>query len=163
MLRRLFSLDYIKVDRELALLVLRIGIGLDLFLKHGWEKIVYFNVMAPHFFDPLGIGHYTTFMMAFFSDVICSVLIMFGVATRWCSVYYFGLMFGAWWLRHNFLYWNPAPGQPNHLAGSHGELITVYLLVMIVLFIAGAGRYSVDALVMRSKKSAAAKEELVHA
>lgn len=154
MLRRLFSLSFLKPDFDLALLLLRAGTGANLFLKHGWEKIVYFRMMGHNFFDPLGIGHYTTFLMAFTTDVIFSVLIALGVATRWCCAFYFGLVFGAWWLRHHFLYWNPAPGAPNHLAGSHGELVVVYLLLFIVMFVAGPGRYSVDAMLSRRQAAA---------
>ena len=151
MLRRFLCLSNLRTDYDVALLVLRIGIGINLFLKHGWEKIVYFNVMAPHFFDPFGIGHYTTFMMAFTTDVIFSVFIMFGLFTRWCSVAYFALMFGAWWLRHHFLYWGLPPGVPgDHLMGDHGELIMVYFVAMITFMIAGAGRYSIDAWLARN-------------
>ena len=40
---------------DLGLLVLRVGIGASLFLRHGWEKIVGFGHMAAHFPDPIGI------------------------------------------------------------------------------------------------------------
>ena len=114
MLRRLVSFSFLRSNLDLALLVLRVGTGINLFLKHGWEKVIYYNLMAPHFFDPFNMGHYTTFNMAFFSDVICSLLILIGFGTRWCCMYCFFLIFGAWDLKHNFLYFNSPPNAPNH-------------------------------------------------
>jgi putative oxidoreductase len=155
MLRRFVSFSFLRTNFDVALLVLRIGIGINIFLKHGWEKIIYYNFMGANFFDPLHIGHYTTFNMAFFSDAICSLLILVGFGTRWCCAYCFFLIFGAWDLRHHFLYFNPPPGAPDHLAGSHGELIVVLLVALLVMFISGPGRYSIDARLMRGEKKPA--------
>lgn len=151
MLRGIVSFSFLKSNWDVAPLALRLGLGINLFLKHGWEKIAYFNVMAPNFFDPLGMGHYTTFLMAFFSDVICSILFILGAGTRWWCMYCFGLIMGAWALRHHFLYWGLPPGVPgDHLKGDHGELIMFFFTVLIVLFIDGPGKYSINAWLMRS-------------
>ena len=158
MIRRLVTLSFLQTNLDIALLILRVGFGINLFVKHGFEKIVYFNMMASNWMDPLGIGSYATFLIAFLSDAVFSLLIMLGIGTRWCCLYCFCLIFGAWDLRHHFLYFNPPPGSPNHLAGSHGELIVVMELVLLLFIFAGPGRFSLDAWLMRGDKNPANAE-----
>jgi len=95
--------------------------------------------MAQVFFDPLHIGHVPSLIIATVSDGICSLLILFGMATRWACIYVFCNVFVAWALCHHFIFWG-------RMVGDHGELIVLYLIFLIGIFIAGPGNYSVDAL-----------------
>ena len=155
MLRRLLTFSFLRSNYDVALLVLRVGTGINIFVKHGWEKIIYYHFFGSVFMDPLGIGHFTTFNLAFLSDAVFSLLIAIGLGTRWCCAYCFFLIFGAWDLRHHFLYFNPPPGAADHLAGSHGELIVMLLIVLVATFISGPGKYSVDGWLMRGNKEQA--------
>lgn len=146
MFRRLLSFNFFDSKFDIALLVLRIGMGINLFLRHGVEKIQGFSIPA-HFSNDIGIGETPTFLIAFFADAICSLLLVIGIGTRWIAIYYFCLISVAWGVRHHFMYWD-LPGK--HLSGDHGELIICYLLFMILLFCTGAGKYSIDALLKRS-------------
>jgi putative oxidoreductase len=114
---------------------------LSLFLKHGLEKIFTFSVMAPHFLGPLYIGPVATLMIATLSDSVCSLLVLFGLATRWAALYCFVNIFVAWALVHHFLFF----GQN----ADHGELVVLYLAIMLNLFFAGAGKCSLDSLLDR--------------
>lgn len=125
----------------MGLLLLRLTAMVPLFLKHGIEKIFTFSAMAAHFPDPLHIGTVPSLVAAMISDSICTVLMIFGLATRWAAAIAFVNIFVAWAFVHHFLFFG-------HEA-DHGELIVIYLAVTLTLFIAGPGRYSVDAVVER--------------
>jgi putative oxidoreductase len=139
MLRRFMAFSFLSTDTNKGLLVLRVLTCLCLFMKHGSEKIFTFSQMAQFFFDPLHIGHVPSLIIATISDGICSLLIMIGMATRWACVYVFCNIFVAWALCHHFIFWG-------RMVGDHGELIVLYLIFLVGIFIAGPGSYSVDAL-----------------
>ena len=139
MLVRILSAKFVPSNSDAGLLLLRIGTGLILFLRHGWEKVSQLTLSNPHFPDPLHIGHNTTWVLAMLSDGICSLLIILGVGTRWLSLYCFFNIFIAWSLIHHFTFLGKTPGA------DHGELIAQYLVAFAVLMVAGPGRYSVDA------------------
>src|SRR5580700_10500404 len=65
-----------------GLLILRVGAGLSLFLKHGVEKLTGYSTMVQHFPDPIHIGAHAGLAFALLSDGICSVLVLIGFATR---------------------------------------------------------------------------------
>jgi putative oxidoreductase len=88
------------------------------------------------------------------SDGICSLLIIFGVGTRWLSLYCFVNIFVAWSLIHHFVFLGKIPGA------DHGELIALYLSAFVALMVAGPGRYSVDAMVENAPE---AKRQVAHA
>jgi len=139
MLGRILNAKFVPSSSDVGLLVLRIGAGLILFLRHGWEKVSQLTLINPHFPDPLHIGHSTTWVLAVLSDGICSLLIVLGVGTRWLSLYCFFNIFVAWALVHHFTFLGKSPGA------DHGELIALYLVAFAALMAAGPGRYSVDA------------------
>jgi putative oxidoreductase len=138
MLQRILKLDFIPSSKDAGLLVLRVALCTSLFLKHGSEKIFNFSQMATHFPDPLHIGASTGLVFAMIGDSICSLLIVVGFATRWASLIAFTNIFIAWALVHHFLFFG-------HDA-DHGEIIVLYLAGLLNLFVAGAGKYSVDSL-----------------
>ena len=141
MFQRVLKLDFILSNKDAGLLVLRVAMCTSLFLKHGSEKIFSFSQMAGHFPDPLHIGSSTGLVFAMVGDSICSLLIIAGLATRWASLIAFANIFIAWALVHHFLFFG-------HDA-DHGEVIVLYLAGLLSLFVAGAGRYSVDSLLNR--------------
>jgi putative oxidoreductase len=141
-LRRLITFSFIGADTNTGLLVLRVLTCSCLFMKHGYEKVFTFSEMAQYFFDPLHIGHVPSLIIATVSDGFCSLLILFGLATRWACIYVFCDIFIAWALCHHFIFWG-------RMVGDHGELIVLYLIFLIGIFIAGPGSYSLDAWLER--------------
>ena len=127
-----------------GLLVLRLLIGLNLFLKHGWEKPTTFAAMAVNFPDPIHIGPVPSLVFALISDAICSVLVMLGLGTRWAALYIIVNVSTAWALVHHFVFY----GVPYGL-GDHGELCTLYISAFLAIFVAGPGRYSLDAIIAK--------------
>ena len=138
MLSRIVKMDFLRSSTDAGLLFLRVAIGLNLFLKHGYEKLFHFSRMAPTFSDPLHLGSTPSLILAMISDGICSVLIIAGLGTRWAALYSFLVIFVAWSARDHFLYFG-------HLVADHGELSVLYLVALVAIFLAGPGRYSIDA------------------
>ncbi len=68
------------------LFLFRVAISL-LMLQHGWPKLMKFiNSETIEFADPIGIGSYTSLILAIFAEVICSLLIIIGFKTRLATI-----------------------------------------------------------------------------
>ena len=81
-MKKLITLNFLPVNIDLALLLLRILVSFSLFYKQGIEKLTGFSNMQTHFPDPLHIGVTPGLIFALITDGICSLLIIFGIATR---------------------------------------------------------------------------------
>ena len=132
-MKRIINLSFIPVNNDLALLVLRVWLGFGVFVKHGIEKITGFSKMQEHFPDPIGIGSTASLSFALVSDVICSILVIIGLATRFSAAFITINLLGAFGLLFKFSLEKP-----------HSELAFVYLGGFIVILLAGAGKYSID-------------------
>ena len=135
--RKFLRLSFIPSSTDAGLLILRVTVCLSLFLKHGTEKLFGFSHMAAHFPDPLHVGAMTGLLFATLGDGICTLLIIVGLATRWASLISFLNIFAAWSLVHHFVFFGRG--------SDHGELIVLYLAALLAIFIAGPGRFSIDA------------------
>ena len=127
---------------DAGLLILRLLAGAGLFLKHGWEKPAHFAAMAAHFPDPIHLGPVPSLVVALVSDVICAVLTMVGLATRWAALFVVANVGVAWSLVHHFGFFTGPDAD-------HGELCFLYLAVFLALSFTSAERYSMDALIAR--------------
>lgn len=134
-MKKLLQLDFLPRSADLALLLLRVYFGLGLFLLHGKGKLAGFSTMRTTFMDPLGVGNSTSYFLALFGEVVFPCLIVLGLFTRLAAL---GSTFGlcvAFFLIHK--------GQ---LSGpSSGELAFLYIGALLALFLAGGGRFSIDA------------------
>ena len=122
-----------STSTDLGLLVLRIFLGVNLFLHHGLEKITHFSQMAGHFPDPIHIGSHWSLIYALISDAICSVLVFFGLGTRVAAFIVFvniGVVFS---LVQRYPIWT-----------GRGEILLLYIGGFLALVLTGAGRYSLD-------------------
>lgn len=144
-MRNLLQMKFLPASTDLGLLLLRITAILSLFMKHGIEKAFTFSAMVPNFADPIGIGKGPSLFIAMIGDFLCGFLIIIGLGTRWAALIAFTNIFVAWAFVHHFSYVGKNP-----IAG-HGELIVVYLAALLTLFVAGAGKYSVDSLISKDR------------
>ena len=143
-LKKLVLMDFVPQYTQCGLAVLRIFTGLNLFLHHGWEKNPsHWTEFMAHFPDPIGIGSHPSFIVAFLSDFVCGLLLIFGLGTRWAALFCFCNIFVAWAFVHHFIFFGKGPGP------GHGELIFMYLAAMATLVLAGPGYLSVDRLLSR--------------
>jgi putative oxidoreductase len=143
MLKRVFAGELFPSAMDVGVLVLRVVVGISIFLKHGVEKLTDFSAMAAHFPNPIHIGAVASLVIALIGDSICSLLVVAGLATRWAALFSFCNLAVAWAFVHHFVFF----GQQ----GDHGELIVVYLGAMAALFFTGGCRYSVDHWIARGR------------
>jgi putative oxidoreductase len=132
---KFLHLNFVPRSTDAALLVLRIWYGTSLLWLHGWGKLTGFSGLAQRFLDPFGIGQTPSLVLAIMGEVVCSVLLVIGAFTRIAALGAAATMATAFWFAHG-----------GRLSGANnGEMAFVYLGVFVTLFLAGAGKYSVDA------------------
>jgi putative oxidoreductase len=132
---KFLHLNFLPRSADVALLVLRIWYGAALLLLHGWGKVMNFSTLSEKFADPFGIGRTPSLVLAIFGEVICPALLVAGLYTRVAALGAAVAMGTAFWFAHGAKLSGPG----------NGELAFAYLGVFVALFIAGAGKYSVDA------------------
>lgn len=139
-MRRAFSTVINNNGVNTWLLLARIAVGAFL-LTHGIPKLQ--NLMAGNikFGDPLGIGATPSLILVVFAEVICSVLLILGLATRFASIVLIINMGVAAFVAH--------AGQPF----GKKELALLYLVFFVGFFILGGGRYAMDSLLNRKGKN----------
>src|SRR3954447_18121036 len=121
---------------NLALLVIRVWFGMMLFSRHGLDKVLNFSRLSTRFADPLHVGSKASLVLVILAEVICSLLVVGGLGTRVAAailVIHLGVAFA---VVHHFR----LVGQGN------GEMAFMYIGGFLALIIAGAGRWSIDAL-----------------
>jgi putative oxidoreductase len=116
-----------------GLLLLRIALGINLFVHHGIEKLTHFHQMAAHFPDPIHIGSHASLIYAMISDSICSLLVTLGLGTRIAALIIAVNLGVAFWLVHH-----------HSFASGHTELVLVYLGGFLALVFTGGGVFSLD-------------------
>ena len=119
------------IGKDLGILVLRVLISLLMIFPHGWTKMIGFTSKMNSFPDPLGIGSVMSLSGAVFGEVICSVMIILGIKTRWFSVPALFTMLIAAFVVHANDPW------------MRKEKAVMYAVVYLVLIITGGGKYSV--------------------
>ena len=136
-MKRLFNTNYSHRSLDIALLILRVSIAL-LMLTHGIVKL---NMLlaggAIKFPDPLGVGAAVSLVMVVFAEVICSIFILIGFATRLAVL---PLIFNM--LIVIFVVMADG-GLEKQEMGIH------YLLIYLVLLLAGSGSISIDKIISR--------------
>ena len=132
-MKKILLFNFIPANTDIALFVLRIWMGFGLFAKHGIEKFSNFSQMQQHFPDPIHIGSTPSLVFALLSDGICSLLVIFGFATRLASFVIVVNLFIVFLEMHQFSF-----------AKEHAELVYLFLGGFLAVFIAGAGKYSID-------------------
>jgi putative oxidoreductase len=150
-LQDFITMRFIPERPQYGLTLLRVWTGATLFLRHGWEKQpAHWAQFMTHFPNPIGIGSHPSFFIAFFSDFVCSILLIVGLGTRWAALYCLGDVFVAWAFVHYFAFLSKAPGS------DHGELMMLYMGALVTIVIAGPGAACVDRILARRPNGASA-------
>ncbi len=124
----------------LALLVLRLWLGLAMLIQHGWGKLTGFAQMADQFPDPLGIGAHASLALSALAEALCSAMLVLGLFTRVAALALIINFSVAFLLVHG-----------NAVTGAHSEeLAFVYLGGYVALFLAGGGYASLDASISKT-------------
>ena len=118
---------------SLLILALRLFFGI-LFFSHGIDKMINFNELSYTYPSVLGFGSYVTLMVSIFCEFACSLFLIVGLLVRITVIPMIAAMAVAFFDIHDGMF--PA-----------GELSLIYLILFIILYITGPGRYSIDYLI----------------
>ena len=141
MLKNLLNPGNYAQKINIALLFLRLSIGIFM-LTHGTGKLMMLLSGRPiEFADPIGIGPAASLTLAVFAEVICSLLLIFGVATRFAIIPLIITMLVAGFVIHaDDVFFVK-------------EKAFLFLIVFITIAIAGAGKISADNLIYKKINS----------
>ncbi len=129
-------LSYQSLHTDFAALFLRLIFGC-LFVYYGYQKIFSYDQILPMFGDIIGIGSKLSFNLVIFAELFCGFFVLIGFLTRLTVIPIFFTMFVAYFIAHA-----NDPFQAKQLA-------LVYLLLSVVIFVLGSGRFSVDQLIFK--------------
>jgi putative oxidoreductase len=122
-------------ERLISLLILAVRVFFGvMFFTHGLQKMMNFSVLSDSFPSVLGLGSYTTLMVSIFCEFCCSLFLIAGLLHRLVLIPMIVTMAVAFFDIHDAM-------MPE------GELALIYLIVFIILFFSGPGRYSFDYLI----------------
>ncbi len=120
------------LSTDLAALLLRLIFG-GLFIYHGWGKLSNYELMLTMFQDIIGIGIKPTVILVIFAEFFCGIFVLLGFFTRLSVIPIMITMIVAYFVAHG--------KDPFEVK----ELPFAFLLLSIVVFVLGSGRYSLDA------------------
>lgn len=115
------------------ILAVRLFFGV-LFFVHGLDKLMNFSVLSETYPSFFGLGSYMTLMLAVFSEFCCSLFLIAGLLERIMVLPMIVAMGVAFFDVHDAM-------MPE------GELSLIYMVMFIILFLTGPGRYSLDYLI----------------
>ena len=131
---KLYNMKELR-NSDLGLLLLRIAFGFFMIFGHGWGKMIKLFTERPiKFGDPWGMGPELSLVLAVLAEVLCALLVMVGLYTRWALIPLIITMLTAFFIVH---FDDPFNRQ---------EKALLYLFAYLGLFFAGPGKYSLDAI-----------------
>lgn len=119
---------------NLWLLLLRAGSGAFM-LTHGVPKLMKLISGDTSFADPFGIGQLPSLILVIFAELLCSVLVILGIATRLAAIPVIVTMSVAAFIIH--------AGQPF----ANKEMALLYLLLFTTILMFGSGRFALGNLI----------------
>ena len=135
-MKKLLSADGSLASRDSLVLFLRISVA-ALMLTHGIPKLQSLLSGDIRFISVFGLGEELSLSLAVFAEVACSMLILFGFATRLAVIPLIVTMLIAVFHFHAA---DPFAKQ---------EVGLLYLVGYVILFFTGSGKYSIDYLTQR--------------
>lgn len=138
---------------SVGLLILRVGIGAYM-LTHGWDKLQML-LAGEHdtFGDPIGLGKWMSLLLAMLAEFICAMLVIAGLATRLAVILLVIAMGVAAFVVHSSDPFTMGEGARLFMEGkaktwASKEPALLYLIPFLTLFFTGAGRFSMDGLIV---------------
>lgn len=129
------KLSTVKISPQslnFGLLVFRLCLGGLMIANHGWMKIINYESLKNEFISFLGFGSHVSLILAIIAEVLCSLLLIFGLYTRLALVPLIVTMIVAISV-HNWEIFGKA------------EMGFMYLIGFVFLFLVGPGDKSIDA------------------
>lgn len=135
--RFLFPTGSDSAKEAWLLLAARIVFG-GMFMWHGLQKLASFDALWSTFPDPLGIGSGASLILAIFAEVLCAAGFIAGALYRLALIPMIFSMCVAIVVVHS--------GD----TFATRELAVLYLVLFVLMYIAGAGRLSLDYMIART-------------
>lgn len=128
-------------DRVISLLILALRVFFGfLFFSHGLDKMMNFNELSYTYPSAFGFGSYMTLMLSIFCEFACSLFLIVGLIVRITVIPMIVAMAVAFFDIHDGMF-------------PQGELSLIYMILFVILYITGPGKYSLDYLIdMRFQK-----------
>jgi len=138
-MKRLLHTGTNETYLDLLSLVLRVSIAAFM-LTHGLGKLnLLFSGNEIQFPDPIGLGATFSLGLTVFAEVVCSILIGLGLATRLASIPLIITMLVATFIIHGA---DPFAKK---------EFALLYLLIYLVVLVVGGRKFSLDYLLQKKK------------
>lgn len=141
-MKTLFNVQHNPLNIDVAVLILRISMA-ALMLAHGLPKFLSLFSGEPVQFPALIGTPELSLALAVFAEVLCSILILFGLGTRIATLPLIITMLVAVLLIHG--------ADPF----SKKEMGLHYLIGYVVLLITGSGKFSIDHLLNKKQPAIA--------
>ncbi|WP_413532108.1 DoxX family protein [Empedobacter brevis] len=121
---------------DISLLLIRIAAGGFMF-SHGFGKLQKLVNGNFEFGDPIGLGPELSLGLTVFAEILCAFLVLVGLFSRLAVIPLIVTMIVAVFIVHA----NDDFGKK--------ELGLFYLINYLVIFLSGAGKYSLDKLILK--------------
>ena len=122
---------------SVILLIVRVVFGVML-MNHGIDKWANYQELSAVFPDPLGIGSPLSLGLAIFGELACSMAFIIGFLYRLAMIPMIFTMCVAFFIVH--------ADDPFAVK----ELAFVYLVVLVLMYIVGPGKFAVDRWISKS-------------
>lgn len=120
---------------DLALLLLRVSVGVHMAWLHGYDKLRNFSARAGSFPDPLDIGQRNSLIATVIAEFFCAILLAAGLMGRVAA------------LAMAFIVGTTVFVQRAGDPWQRKELSVLYLAALLALVLLGPGRLSLDRLI----------------
>ena len=127
-----------SLHTSLGILLLRLVFG-GLFIYIGYGKIEHYDQYLPMFKDYTGLGIKMSYNLVIFAEFFCGILVTIGLLTRLAVIPIMITMIVVVFIAlkdQGFI---------------EKQLPFLYLILSLVIFILGSGKFSVDALLFRRR------------
>ncbi|MCL2097621.1 MAG: DoxX family protein [Bacteroidales bacterium] len=124
---------------SIILLILRIAFA-GMLLTHGWFKLTHFEATVNSF-SAMGMGGSIAAGLAVFAEFFCALGIIVGLLYRLALIPVIITMSVAFF----------AVKGGRLIGADNGELAFLYLIVFVVLLLAGSGKYALDNFFTKKK------------
>lgn len=115
------------------ILLIRLFFGVMFFI-HGLDKMMNFSELSEVYPNVLGFGSYMTLMVTIFCEFCCSLFLIAGLLVRIMVLPMIAAMAVAFFDVHDAML-------------PQGELSLIYMVVFVMLYVVGPGKYSIDYLI----------------
>ncbi len=136
MKNKILSIQPLHAD--LGILLLRLVFG-GLFIYIGYGKIEHYHQYLPMFKDYIGLGVKTSYNLVIFAEFFCGILVSIGLLTRLAVIPVLIAMIVVVFIALKDKGFNDK------------QLAFLFLILSLVIFVLGSGKYSADALLFKRR------------